>query len=147
MTLRHAAVEARLRRLHQITRRLRRFRTRGADQIRQDEDLQWLVERGLHLGCEIVLDVGNHVLVGVFARPSEQYEEILTGLAAEGVISPELRAELAGLGGFRNVLVHDYLDIDVDRVIAALEQAPERFDRFAQELHDWIARRERQSRP
>lgn len=147
MTLRRPAVEARLRRLHQVTRRLRRFRARGVEQIREDEDLQWLVERGLHLGCEIVLDVGNHVMVGVFGRPSEQYEQILDGLAAEGVITPELRAELAGLGGFRNVLVHDYLDIDLDRVLAALEKAPERFDRFAMELHAWLARREGESGP
>lgn len=142
MTLRRPAVEARLRRLHQVTRRLRRFRARGSDRIRDDEDLQWLVERGLHLGCEIVLDVGNHVLVGVFGRPSEQYEEILNGLAAEGVITAALRAELSGLDGFRNVLVHGYLDIDLDRVIAALEKAPERFERFATELHDWLVRRE-----
>jgi uncharacterized protein YutE (UPF0331/DUF86 family) len=140
VTLRRPAVDARLRRLHQVTSRLRRYRERGHDAIRADEDLQWLVERGLQLGCEIVLDVGNHVLVGAFGRPSERYEEILSGLAAEHVITPELRAELVGLGGFRNVLVHGYLDVDLERVLDALDHAPERFERFAQELHDWLER-------
>jgi uncharacterized protein YutE (UPF0331/DUF86 family) len=140
VTLRRPAVDARLRRLHVVLRRLRRYRDRGREAIRADEDLQWLVERGLQLGCEIVLDVGNHVLVGSFGRPSERYEEILSGLAAEKVITPELRASLAGLGGFRNVLVHGYLDVDLERVLDALDDAPERFERFAREIHDWLAR-------
>jgi hypothetical protein len=71
VTLRRPAVEAGLRRLHAVNRRLRRYRAEGTERIRADEDLQWLVERGLQLGCEIVLDVGNHVLVGAFSRPSE----------------------------------------------------------------------------
>jgi uncharacterized protein YutE (UPF0331/DUF86 family) len=142
VTLRRPAVEARLRRLHRVIRRLTRYRAEGTDRIRDDEDLQWLVERGLQLGCEIVLDVGNHVLVGAFSRPSESYEEILTGLAAEGVIGADLRADLTGLGGFRNVLVHGYLDLDLDRVVEILEAAPERFERFARELHDWLGRQE-----
>lgn len=54
MTLRPRAIEARLRRLYQVVGRLRRYRERGADDLRNDEDLQWLVERGLHLACEIV---------------------------------------------------------------------------------------------
>lgn len=92
-------------------------------------------------GCEIDQDVGNHVLVGEFKRPSERYEEILTGLAAEGVITSELRAGLSGLGGLRNLLVHGYMDVDLERVLSILDDAPERFERFAHELHDWLARR------
>lgn len=143
MTLRPRAVEARLRRLHQVAGRLRRYRERGADALRNDEDLQWLMERGLHLGCEILLDVGNHVLASAFSRTPETYEQILDGLAAEAVLSTAVRAELSGIGGFRNVLLHGYLDIDPDRVIAALARAPERFESFAAEIHRWLAARER----
>ena len=141
MTLRPAAIEARLRRLQHVIRRLRRYRAQGAKRLDDDEDLQWLVERGLQLGAEIVLDVGNHILASAFGRPAETYEDILRGLAAEGVVSTDLRDELAGLGGFRNILVHDYLDIDLAVVAAALENAPERFERFAREIHAWLAAR------
>lgn len=142
MTLRPRAIEARLRRLHQVAGRLRRYRDRGADQLRNDEDLQWLVERGLQLGCEIVLDVGNHLLASAFSRTPETYEQILDGLAKEGVLSGALRAELKGVGGFRNVLVHGYLDVDTERIISALDRAPERFESFAAEIHRWLAARE-----
>ena len=142
MTLRARALEARLRRLKDVTRRLRRYRERGANHLAKDEDLAWLVERGLQLGCEIVLDTANHILAGAFGRSVETYEQMLDALAAEAVVSPELRSDLRGLGGFRNVLVHDYLELDPARVVTALERAPEQFDRFASEVHAWLAQRE-----
>jgi uncharacterized protein YutE (UPF0331/DUF86 family) len=37
-------------------------------------------------------------------------------LAAHGVISPDLENRLRGLGGFRNVLVHGYREIDEEKV-------------------------------
>lgn len=141
MTLRPRALEARLRRLKEVARRLRRYRERGGDTLARDEDLGWLVERGLQLGCEIVLDTANHIAAGGFGRTAETYEQMLDVLAAEAVIGSDLRMDLRGLGGFRNVLVHDYLELDPARVIAALEKAPEQFDRFAGEIHAWLARR------
>jgi uncharacterized protein YutE (UPF0331/DUF86 family) len=138
LTLRRQATEARLRRLADVVRRLRRLRAAGAERFRSDEDLQWLVERGLQLGCEIVLDVGNHILSGAFGRPSETYAEILEGLAREAVIERSLYEELRGLGGLRNVLVHAYLDLDPLRIWQALETAPERFERFAGEAAGWL---------
>ncbi len=141
MTLRPRALEARLRRLNEVTRRLRRYRDRGPDRPAKDEEMQWLVERGLQLGCEILLDTANHILAGAFGRSTETYEQMLDSLATEGVVSAELRSDLRGLGGFRNVLVHGYLEIDPARVTAALQTAPEQFERFASEVHIWLARR------
>ena len=122
-------------------RRLRKLQQIPLDRFLADEDLQWLAERGLHLGCEIVLDVGNHLLSGAFGRPAETYEQILSGLGREGVLSAALVEEVGGLGGFRNVLVHAYLDVDPERVWTILQRAPERFERFSRELVAWLAAR------
>jgi uncharacterized protein YutE (UPF0331/DUF86 family) len=141
VTIRRASLEARLRRLADIVRRLRRYREAPRERFLADEDLQWLVERGLHLACEIVLDVGNHILAGAIGRPAEGYEQILTRLSAEGVLSKALLDEVGGLGSFRNVLVHAYMDIDAGRVHDALLRAPERFERFSAEILAWLDRR------
>jgi hypothetical protein len=53
VTLRPSAIEARLRRLQDVIRRLRKLRGISRERFRDDEDAQWLVERGLHLGCQI----------------------------------------------------------------------------------------------
>ena len=96
MTLRPRALEARLRRLKEVARRLRRYRERGVEALARDEDLPWLVERGLQLGCEIVLDSANHIVAGGFGRTVETYEQMLDVLAVEAVIGADLRADSAG---------------------------------------------------
>jgi uncharacterized protein YutE (UPF0331/DUF86 family) len=58
----------------------------------------------------------------------------------EGVISAELHAERRGLGVLRDILVHGYMDVDLERVLSTLDDAPERFERFASEMHGWLAR-------
>lgn len=45
MTLRRQAVEARLRRLQDVIRRLRKLREAPIERFRGDEDLQWLAAR------------------------------------------------------------------------------------------------------
>jgi uncharacterized protein YutE (UPF0331/DUF86 family) len=145
LTLRRQAVEARLLRLQNVVQRLRKLRAVPLERFRSDEDVQWLAERGLQLGCEIILDIGNHVLSGAFGRPAETYEAILTGLGREGVLSAELVEEVGGLGGFRNLLVHAYLDLDPERVWTILQRAPDRFERFVQEIAGWLATREPQA--
>jgi len=56
----------------------------------------------------------------------------------KGVISPGLYLRLKGLGGFRNVLVHEYTPVDIpllrQNFLKALEVLPE----FAREVDEWL---------
>jgi uncharacterized protein YutE (UPF0331/DUF86 family) len=54
------------------------------------------------------------------------------------VIEAPLREELKGLGGFRNILVHGYLELDAARVADTLAAAPGRFSRFALAVRAWL---------
>jgi uncharacterized protein YutE (UPF0331/DUF86 family) len=99
----------------------------------------WAAERGLQLGAEIVLDLGNHILSAHFGVSAQDYEDLIAQLGARGVIGPELRGRLKGLGGFRNVLVHGYLRVDPARVAGYLERAPEDFTDFAHAIRQWLA--------
>lgn len=54
------------------------------------------------------------------------------------MISRELRAAFQGAGGFRNVLVHEYVEIDLGEVVAAAREAPDLFPRYAAEVLRWI---------
>jgi uncharacterized protein YutE (UPF0331/DUF86 family) len=115
--------------------RLQEIDLPGADLTRT-----WAVERGLHLGAEIVFDVGNHILSAHYAASADDYEDILSKLGTHGVIDAPLREMLRGLGGFRNVLVHGYLALDADRVREAHRRAPEQFSAFAAAVRTWLDR-------
>jgi uncharacterized protein YutE (UPF0331/DUF86 family) len=60
-------------------------------------------------------------------------------LAAHGVISPGLENRLRGLGGFRNVLVHGYREIDEEKVYEFLQQDSAVFREFANVVDAWLA--------
>lgn len=142
MTLRPEAVRERLRKLRVVIRNLREIARVDRPLFVADFHHHWLAERGLHLAAEAMFDVGNHVLAGALNLHATDYEDVLRRLGEQGVISPDLRAKLRGLGGFRNVLVHGYLDIDVGRVHEYLTTRLDDFAKFADEVEGWLANRE-----
>ena len=116
MVLRPEAIRERLLRLEEVISRLEELRRLDARALREAFREAWAVERGLQLGAEIVLGVGNHILSAHFGVSAQDYEDIITQLGVHNVIGASLREELKGLGGFRNILVHGYLRVDPDRV-------------------------------
>jgi uncharacterized protein YutE (UPF0331/DUF86 family) len=50
----------------------------------------------------------------------------------------EVISELQGLAGFRNILVHEYIRLDPDRVEEALAKAPHDFTDFALAVRRWL---------
>jgi len=62
----------------------------------------------------------------------------LASLHAKEVVSDDVYSQIQGLGGFCNILVHRYLDIDPREVLHNLEQGWVVFLRFAQEILDWL---------
>jgi uncharacterized protein YutE (UPF0331/DUF86 family) len=138
VALRIDAVETRLLRLELVISELVRLDEGDVDQFSQNSPEMWAVERGLQLGAEILLDIGNHVLVAEYGVSSPDYGGIFDRLADRKVISRSLATRLGGLAGFRNILVHDYLDLDRERVLANLHRAPQEFSEFIREIRSWL---------
>lgn len=139
MVLRPDALRERLQKLEEIISRLQQMSRLDRTMLRANFRDAWTAERGLQLGAETIFDIGNHILSAHFAVTPKDYEDIITQLAAQGVIDESLRNRLKGLGGFRNVLVHDYLRIDPDRVAEYLAKAPAEFSDFARAVRAWLA--------
>jgi uncharacterized protein YutE (UPF0331/DUF86 family) len=66
----------------------------------------------------------------------EDYREAVRNLSRDERFSPQLVAELERLPGFRNVIVHEYVGLDLDRVVEALDRLDpiERFLEIVSEL-------------
>lgn len=90
--------------------------------------------------ADAALDSSNHVLVAHFNGSPSDYEDVIAKLGDHGVLSQALRDRLRGLGGFRNILVHGYLDIDRRRVYQALQIELEDLIAFADELETFLDR-------
>jgi uncharacterized protein YutE (UPF0331/DUF86 family) len=138
MVLRKESVIERLKKLETIIANLDQKNTADLKQYSQDLDLQWYIERGLEVGSSIIFDIGNHILAGYFKISVEEYEHILKQLQGKKVISEELYENLSGLGGFRNILVHNYLSLDHELVFGHYQKALLIFPRFIAEVYTWL---------
>ncbi len=105
-------LERRLRVLAELHQKLGGFLDIPLDDFVAQDPLHDLAERYLHLAVECMIDIGNHVLSDCAGPVPDTYREIFAALAEQGLISSDLARRLQGWAGFRNVLVHLYLDID-----------------------------------
>ena len=115
MTVRPAVVLARLAHLGAVLTQLERLRAMPAAE-RADPLYQLASERALHVAVEAVLDIGHHVLAGRGLPIPGTYREVVPALVAGGVFAAALASRLEGMAGMRNILVHDYVDVDAKQV-------------------------------
>jgi uncharacterized protein YutE (UPF0331/DUF86 family) len=104
-----------------------------------------LAERYLHLSIECLLDVCNMIVSGLGLRKPARYQEVVEILTEGGVLSESLAQRLAGVAGFRNILVHDYLDIDRHLVYDYLHEDLAALEAFAREVIRFLRGRQKQS--
>jgi len=70
------------------------------------------VERFLHMAIETTIDMGSHVVSELGLGEVNWYSDIATIMEEKGYISAELREKWIRIVGFRNVLVHQYIEVD-----------------------------------
>jgi uncharacterized protein YutE (UPF0331/DUF86 family) len=110
---------------------LRPFRELSRETFVREPAVHHLAERFLHLACESVLDIAHHVIADQGYRQATSYKGAIEILAEEGFIDEDLAERLRDWMGFRNVLVHFYVDIDHGRSYDAVQEDLGDLERFA----------------
>lgn len=119
---------------------LGRHRGRSLGELAQDLDELWIVERGLQLCAQNVLDIATHVAASS-GRDVPDYVSAIDRLGEMGVLPREFVVRFRGVAGFRNVIVHGYLAIDVRLVHQLLNERLDDFAFFARQLEGYLASR------
>lgn len=92
-----------------------------------------IVERVLTQLTELASNINVHIAATRGQAPRD-YRESFRAIADFGVISAELAQELAPSVSMRNVLIHEYLDIDHDIVAAAIPRARAAYGQYVTEV-------------
>ena len=95
-----------------------RARVSGAAALRRDLSLHNDVLFSLLAICQIVIDVSGELSARRGLR-FEDYTEAVRNLAA---LDEDLVRELSLLPGFRNILVQEYVTLDLERAVEALDR-------------------------
>lgn len=121
---------------------LRAWQGTTVEQLRGDQQRLWAVQHGLQVCAQNVLDVATH-LAAAAGRDAPDYATAIDRLAELGILDPAFAGSLRSLAGFRNVLVHGYLSVDLAIVQRVLSGHLDDFVRFANDVRRWQANRPR----
>ncbi|HSL18834.1 MAG TPA: DUF86 domain-containing protein [Methylomirabilota bacterium] len=83
--------------------------------------------------CQLVIDISGELSARRGER-FEDYTQAVRNLVRDERFDPELASALEPLPGFRNVLVHDYVGLDLERVVEAMRSL-EPVERFYAVVH------------
>ena len=109
------------------------FQTYAEDPLIRD-----VPERNLQVAVEAMLDIGNHLISAYGWECPEEYQNVPKKLAKQGVLPEDFAQRLRKMAAFRNILVHEYLEIDDQLVYNILQTGLEDFELFARYIRDFI---------
>lgn len=112
-----------------------------AEDLRADPVLRGAVERYLMLLVDQAVAVNLHLANTLGDGAERDYTASFPAAAAVGAIPAELADELARSAGMRNVLVHEYVRVDLDLVAAAVPTAVDGYRRYVSAVAAFVAGR------
>jgi uncharacterized protein YutE (UPF0331/DUF86 family) len=131
--------------LDEAVQQLRRHTGRPVSVLETDLDARWTVERGLQLCAQNALDLATHLAASA-GRDTPDYATAIDALGELGVLPGDFARRFRGIAGFRNVLVHGYLGVDIGRLHRMLNVELADVTQFAEFVDAYMREVERHSR-
>lgn len=130
------------RRLQQLENNVARLKEIGdaysiAD-IKRDTTKEWALRYGLLESIQIMIDISCHLVVHNNLGNAETYADCIELLHRYDYIDQDLKKNLKGMTGLRNILVHEYVAVDIGQLYGMLEKLDD-FNRFAQAVNSYLS--------
>ena len=131
-------VTRKLQELGECIRQLWKLQGYSYDEVADDMEKIWAIERGIQVSIQIIIDVGNYILASIGENHVENYTEIFDKLGQHGVLPSEFALEIRGMAGFRNILVHRYTEVDLRRVYDILQNRLDDFVKYIEYIESYL---------
>lgn len=115
------SIAARLERLQPLLGELERIRADGRDAYLGDLRTRLAADHAIQLAIQVCIDVGAHVISELGLPPPSDYRGVFASLRSAG-LEADLAERLGAAAGMRNIIVHDYLQLDDEEVWRALDR-------------------------
>uniref|UniRef100_A0A7C1JFT1 DUF86 domain-containing protein n=1 Tax=Caldilinea aerophila TaxID=133453 RepID=A0A7C1JFT1_9CHLR len=112
----------RLRKLDEYLTILRQMQRYSLQEFLSHPERYGSTERFLQLSIETLIDLGNHIIADLNLGSVDWYSDVPRRLHEAGYLDQATEQNWIRMIGFRNVLVHEYLDIDRKIVYQVLQE-------------------------
>ena len=108
------------------------------EQLITDEVASTTVERRLERSINRSIDINLHLIRVNKIPPPDDYTQSFFLLAKHKILSPKLATALAPCVGTRNILVHEYDDLNTAQFYQALQKATQLFPKYVQAIEHYL---------
>lgn len=136
-----ATISPKLERLERYVGYLKGYQKHSAEDLRKDHTLRGAVLHYLQLSIECCMDIGEMLISGLGLRKPEDGREVFDILAENGVLQREFASRFSPAAGLRNIIVHQYTDIDMDRIRDHIQDHLADFDVYAKSVARFLHER------
>jgi uncharacterized protein YutE (UPF0331/DUF86 family) len=130
-------IEQPIQNMEEALAQLGKYRNISFNEFQKDLSLVWIVEKGLEILIQNLLDIGAHLLASEIKNDWEDYGEVILKLGKHGVIPQEFVDQIKGMAGLRNILIHEYLRIDLNKLFDYLKYRLEDFVQFIRYIREY----------
>lgn len=111
------------------------------ERLQRDRITRRALERVLTQLIDLAADINAHVGASIGGTPATEYREGFDLAVRVGLISRALAEELKPSVGLRNVLVHEYAHIDLERVVNVVPLARDGYGDYVRAVAGWLSDR------
>jgi len=134
-------IEAHLQNMEEALANLGRYRNLSLEEFRKDLSLVWIVEKGLEILIQNLLDIGAHILASEIKTDWDDYREIILKLGHHGIIPMDFSEGIQGMAGLRNILIHEYLRVDVPKLYEYLKNRLGDFTDYMSYIQEYLGKK------
>src|SRR3989344_1971060 len=114
-------VEAKISSIRKYLKLLERYRKYKQKEIEDNPDLKGAFERYLYLAAQATIDLAEAVIAFKDFRRPTTYGDAFYVLDEQEFLPKELSDKLINMAKFRNIIAHDYEDVDFGIVYDAVK--------------------------
>ncbi len=123
-------VMSRLERMRQHVKFLKKITQVPLEEFLADARNHLSAQHATQLAIECAIDIGSHIVSALDLGPVETYAKIFETLALNKIITRPLSEKMCRMTAFRNILVHEYLAVDLKLVFENIEKGTGDFTAF-----------------
>ena len=135
---------------HRIRARIKEIRKRSTlldkyfkglaqEMFLKDDRLNAEAERHLQIAIQACIDIANHLVASLgLDRPVKETAEVFDSLAKEDIIPPSFVPTMKRMTGYRNILIHEYVNIDRNITYTNIQKRLPDLSKFAQHIEKFL---------
>ncbi|MDI6730919.1 MAG: DUF86 domain-containing protein [Candidatus Altarchaeum sp.] len=108
------------------------------EDIKTDKTKEWALRYGLLETIQIVIDISCHITAKFNLGNPKTYAECVELLKKHNYVDKRIEKQLIGMIGLRNVLVHEYIAVDIEKLYLLLHNIKD-LKEFAESIKDYLS--------